>query len=81
MVSEDIEWFGRVLECTTDIAYFESVFYVYRIRQGSISNSISVKTVSDTSKHIDKREVSDIGSFGKQDLCCNKLIAAYEPVV
>ena len=54
VVSEDIEWFGRVLECTTDIAYFESVFYVYRIRQGSISNSISVKTISDTSKHIDK---------------------------
>ena len=54
VVSEDIEWFGRVLECTTDIAYFESVFYVYRIRQGSISNSVSVKTISDISKHIDK---------------------------
>lgn len=54
VVSEDIEWLGRVLECTTDIAYFESVFYVYRIRQGSISNSISIKTISDISKHIEK---------------------------
>ena len=54
VVAEDIEWLARVLECTTDIAYFESVFYVYRIRQGSISNSISIKTISDVSKHIDK---------------------------
>ena len=54
VVSEDIEWLGRVLECTTNIIYLESAFNVYRIRQGSISNSISIKTVSDISKHIEQ---------------------------
>lgn len=54
VVSEDMEWFGRLLESATNIAFFESNFYVYRIRQGSISNTITLKTVSDLEGHIEK---------------------------
>ena len=62
VVSEDIEWFGRLLECTTRIAYFEAPFYTYRNRCGSISNVITQKTILDIEGHLDKlqkRQESD----------------------
>lgn len=52
VVSEDIEWFSRLLACVTNIIYFDSVFYVYRVRAGSISNTRSMKAVSDIEKHL-----------------------------
>lgn len=54
VVAEDIEWFGRLLECTTHIIYFKFPFYVYRNRCGSISNSITQKKVLDIEGHLDK---------------------------
>ena len=54
VVSEDIEWFGRLLACVMRITLFDLIFYVYRDRQGSISNSITREMVSDIEQHIEK---------------------------
>ena len=54
VVSEDIEWFGRLLECATHITYFVSPFYIYRNRRDSISNTVTYKTISDIEKHLNK---------------------------
>ena len=54
VVAEDVEWFSRLLECATKIALFKSNFYVYRIRQGSISNTLTLKSISDVEEHIEK---------------------------
>lgn len=62
VVAEDIEWFGRLLECTTRIIYFKSSFYIYRNRRGSISNTITKKTVLDMERHLvklQKKQQSD----------------------
>lgn len=56
VLAEDIEWFGRLLECTTNIKYFKLPFYTYRNRRGSISNSITKKKVLDIEEHLDKLE-------------------------
>ena len=54
VVSEDIEWFGRLLACVENIVSFEAVFYVYRIRQGSISKTVTPKTVLNLEQHLRK---------------------------
>lgn len=54
VTAEDIEWFGRLLECTTNIVYFAASFYFYRNRQDSISNTVTCKTVSDIERHLNK---------------------------
>ena len=54
VVAEDIEWFGRLLACAESIVSFEAVFYVYRIRQGSISNTFTPKTVMNIEQHLRK---------------------------
>lgn len=54
VVAEDVEWFGRLLECTTHITFFTAPFYIYRNRRGSISNTVTSKKVLDIEKHLDK---------------------------
>lgn len=54
VIAEDVEWFSRLLDCVTDIICFESKFYVYRIRQGSISNTPTLKAIFDIEGHIEK---------------------------
>lgn len=54
VVAEDVEWFGRLLECTNHIIYFKSPFYTYRNRCGSVSNTITKKKVVDIERHLDK---------------------------
>lgn len=54
VVSEDIEWFGRLLACAENIVSFEIAFYVYRIRQGSISNTVTPKTIMNIEQHLRK---------------------------
>jgi glycosyltransferase involved in cell wall biosynthesis len=54
IISEDVEWYSRLLECAKNIAFFKSNFYVYRNRQGSISNTPTLKMVSDIEGHIEK---------------------------
>lgn len=53
VVSEDIEWFMRLLECVDHVALFDAFFYVYRVRQGSISHTRSERAVLDISHHLD----------------------------
>ena len=54
VVAEDIEWFGRLLACVKNITLFDLVFYVYRDRQGSVSNTVTVKMVMNVARHLHK---------------------------
>ena len=54
VVSEDVEWFGRLLNNVTDIIYFDAEYYIYRKRKGSISNTTTPKSVVDVASHINK---------------------------
>lgn len=54
VVAEDIEWFGRLLACVKNITMFDLVFYVYRDRQGSVSNTVTVKMVMNIEQHLRK---------------------------
>ena len=47
IVSEDIEWFFRYAPKLSNVALLKGAPYCYRIRQGSISHSITSKSVND----------------------------------
>lgn len=66
VVSEDIEWFARVLLKMSDIIYLDGKFYAYRQRKGSISNVTTEKTIKDLKNHINK--IIDMNSNGKMQI-------------
>lgn len=66
VVSEDIEWFARVLLKISDIIYLDGKFYAYRQRKGSISNVTTEKTIKDLKNHINK--IIDMDSNGKMQI-------------
>lgn len=47
LLSEDYDWYFKVLNVITDFKLFPEIFYVYRLREGSITHSISDKHLSD----------------------------------
>lgn len=54
LLSEDIEWSGRLLACIKSIDISDEVSYTYRKgRKGSFTSSVGVKTIKDTLNTID----------------------------
>lgn len=51
-VSEDVEWFAKVLSLSTEIILLDAPLYVYRVRSSSISNTVSEKTLYNMYNHI-----------------------------
>lgn len=52
ILSEDVEWFLRLIPYIKIVGIDNSYSYYYRVRQGSITNSISEKNISDLTKTI-----------------------------
>lgn len=44
---EDVGWCGELMAATQSTAFFDAVFYAYRVRKGSSSQSISQKHIED----------------------------------
>ncbi len=47
ILSEDIEWSAKVMRCAQSVAIAPECVYAYRVRQGSISKTVSPKHVED----------------------------------
>lgn len=53
VTSEDVEWFARILQRTENVIHIPTSYYAYRIRKGSISNSINENSIHNFKHHID----------------------------
>ena len=47
ILSEDVEWFFRLAPCVSSVSVINEIAYVYRRREGSITNTHSVNHVRD----------------------------------
>ena len=50
--SEDVEWFGSLLQHAEKITLLDAPFYIYRTRTGSISNTVSEVALNTLYKHV-----------------------------
>ena len=50
--SEDVEWFAEFLSICDDFIFIDEPVYIYRTREGSISNSSSQKGLYSMRKHV-----------------------------
>ncbi len=72
-LSEDVLWSAQLICATTNIIPSNLDFYVYRQREGSISHSISKKSIDDIKDHI-----TAIKSLcGNNDGTSNELLSLY----
>lgn len=54
LLGEDLDWFLNILVNVKNIKAVESINYVYRVRQGSITKTISLKSIEDQFWMLDK---------------------------
>lgn len=66
LLGEDLDWFLQVMLKADNIYALDDINYIYRIRKGSITNTIGVKNLSDTlwmlqkwTKEIEKINLTD----------------------
>ena len=72
-LSEDIEWSAKILALTQNISVSNLDFYVYCQRKGSISHSISDKSINDLKKHITSIVLMIKNASGN----CKKILSYY----